>query len=361
MEPAYLTTLAPAAQQPVLQQVPLNTPPPQTGCLKGRCCSKIHPIQGCTLGGVLLDIVLTVGGVVGCILTKDTSTLASVCLGIAGGFGAISSVKDGCATGYLCAWRPQKSLEEAVEATTKATESLKTRIRELTAQTETLSTTKASLERSLLQEQAHANELTLTIQTHDQSMLALHTRLAEIQTALDKTVQLKISWQAIAQSISREVVGFNESVKSFTTHDVEANITHLVGLSQSAETEATEGRELIQRIVQARTGWVQLLQGLYQNFAVLKTDVEEKNRLLHEQALSIDQLRQANTTFESSIVRMQPLLAEFRTLTDKYAKAKSNFDRVDQELQKILSLDPGTTLSTVKEIAQRASVLLRTL
>lgn len=329
-------------------------PTPPQGDLRGRCCSRCHPIQGCTLGGMLFDLGITAVGGVGAYLLHNINTLATVLLGITAGYGAFSTVKDGCASLYLCSWKPKKKLEQAVEETTKAAETLRKKVQDLNGQIATLHETREGLEHSLAHEREQTTALNQTIREHAEQLHSLEQRARELQEALDKTVALKTSWQRIAQAVSAEVVSFHEKVKPYVSSDVEAHIGDLQTLSQKAEVGLQEGAELVERISQARAGWISLIRELSDKFVILKGDIDTKAAQIQAQSDSIRRLEEANTRFEANMKAFEPIREQMRTIAELYRKAQADLVKVEGVLRPLLELPEGSTLTYVREVAQRA-------
>ena len=331
------------------------------GDLRGRCCSRIHPIQGCTLAGMLFDLGITAVGGVGAYLLYNINTLATVLLGITAGYGAFSTVKDGCSTLYLCAWRPKKTLEQAVEATTKAAETLRKKVQDLTGQISTLQQTREGLEQSLANEREQTLALNQSIHEHDTQIHALEQRGSALQESLNQTVALKTSWQRIAQAVSTEVVSFHEKVKPYVSSDVEAHIGDLQTLSQKAEVGLQEGEELLERISHAREGWIHLIQELSQKFVILKGDIDTKAAQIQEQSESIRRLEEANSRFEANMKAFEPIRIQMGHIAEQYRKAQADLLKVEGVIRPLLELPEGSSLSYVREAAQRAMTVIQSL
>lgn len=337
----------------------------QQGCLCGRKCIP-HPVFACTWGGFLLDAVLVAGGLLSGVLTREMPLWVPTACYSLSGVGVLHVLVNGCHTFYLCSWHPKKSLEQvavgieqAVHGTEMSALHVNQNVDRLEAQIKMYAETQVALESRLKAESERANENVRLAEERNVNLQALTARVAELTDSLNRTSDLKVSWQRIAQQASTEIATFHQSVQKFTSKDLEGAVVSLNALTEQADANSEEATTLVARINQARQAWVTILQRLYDGVGQLTRDVEQKARLLDQQKAMMDQLRTDNQQLEGNIQKLQPMLVQFETLTQQYQIARGNFDRVMQKLEAIRQLPQTTSMEAVYQAAQEAITVLR--
>jgi len=125
--------------------------------------------------------------------------------------------------------------------------------------------------------------------------------------------------------------------------------------------EASEGKALLERISEARTGWIQILQELSQKFVILKDDLATRTAQIQQQEASIIELRKTNSEFEQKMKTFQPVLDKLHQIADQYRKTQSDLSRVETAITPLLTLSEGSTLEYIREVAKNAIAIIQSL
>lgn len=327
---------------------------------EGRCYQAIHPVQACNLGGLALNTLGTVSGVAGGILTPNISPLISYGLYGFAAWCAFHLAVEGCDVHYLRAWRPKKSLEETVDATTAAVAALKTRVSELEHQNSALANIRTDLESSIEQEKTQNATLTSTLQQHENSLHELTSRTQLLQQSLEQTMALRQEWQSVAQKVAQGAASFDAEISHIlpAAHDTEAAIGTLQQLTQDASMNVQQAQILAAKMEQARSGWITILRDLQKNFSSIKDDLDIKARQLEEQKTLNDSLQQTNRQLQDSTSRLTPMIQQFQELVQQYQQAQARFSRAKEKLRCLEHIPEGSTLLFIQNAAQEALTAL---
>lgn len=353
MQPITQITFSPSSATPEPTSLPAKLP---QGNLQGRCCSLLHPIQTCTFGSLGCDLLLLIGGVVGAIITSNNSYI-SAGFGLAGTAGGIFTIKDSCSAYFLSAWRPKKSLEMAVESTTKAAQDVKQQIQTLSLQVQALETTKVQLERTLEEESTRRESLLQNLLQHEKKVEYLTKQMHELELSFHHISDVKKNFQKIAQTISTELIVFDQQIKQYAPLDIEK--TTLLLPEPKTEFDIQQTQTFLDQINQAKTNWIEICKNLHLNFSSLREEIAQKTQQIQELQIIIQGLEQANNEIGTNMRTLTPMLEDLRQLTEQYNRAKIHFDQVQQLLQTFATLPPTATLSFVQSEAQKAINALR--
>ena len=259
----------------------------------------------------------------------------------------------------LPSYIPLKRLEEQVNDVERNIRALNTGIASISLTAGSLETTRRGFKADLEENKTRTHELSETLQTHDEILISLQTRMASVQEALDRTHELKTTWEDLSKIVSDEITSFQHIVERFTARDISTSIEELTHVSQSLVTQVSSAGEFLIHVKQARAEWLEFLKTVTQKFTDLQREVEEKKSLLQRQEAILVQLRAETQGLESTIKQQKPLVIALQEMSEQYQKAQKELDELDHEIQLLLSLPPTATLEEAQAIAERARKVIK--
>lgn len=300
-----------------------------------RLWSRLHCSQFGTTAGAVASLVMTgLSGFIAYASYPDKPIPFGVAITV-GVFSLCSCVTQAVATIYLCAWKPQKKLEQNIQQLGTLTQNADQEVQKLTQQIETLQNLNKTLEDECLQQKQQFTSAQQSIGTKVAEIELLNTKISTITSSLKIAQELVAQWEKAAKAIQG-------ATTQFSTIDLSQEVTNLHKDLLAEQQifiqieEATEGLEEAKASIQTQNQTLQqLISTLGQGYTTLLTDISTKQSIVQQLKSELSSLSVSIQSLQTENSKLTQMKESADTLLKSYEQANSQLSQLLPLLQNI--------------------------
>ncbi len=314
------------------QQVVSVSSQNSSGC--SRLFRRLHPAQFCSASGICIGVAAAVVSAVAAYFTWESESYVGFTGSVISGSLGLAMATISCiSTGYLCAWKPQKKLEEAIVNVNNAAQQVDRQQTTFQVHLQGLEQEVEKLQNQLLQEQHLYQTAKIGLQEKTLEIEKLTEKLSAIKTGLEKAQQLAKTWQTSASTITQEVGRFQMYDLESNSHDISLHVESLSSTNTQLNSDIDELSSLSIELQSLRSSWVDMTRKIQETFTLITKDARTKTNSLEEAKMEIDRLQKSEKDLQLANSKMEETLQQLKNLNDRYERSVSILSKATESLQ----------------------------
>lgn len=297
----------------------------------GRVWKRLHCSQISSGGGAVVSLAMTaLSALVAYASTPEKPLTFGVSITV-GVFSLCSFVTNTIGMIYLCAWKPQKKLEQNIQQLQGLTQSaadevtaLKKRVEELEALNQQLASVGKQHEITFQQQQATLSQKITEIDS-------LNQKVSTITKSLEVAQKLVKQWQQAAQAIQAATSKFSSIDLEKATNQLSETLLQDEKIAITIQDESAEMTHAQQAISEQNTVLQNLISTIKGSYSTLLTDISTKQGLLAS-------LKQEVSNLQSSLSLMEAQNKKLTELKETAERLNEEYKKTDESLTALLPL-----------------------